>query len=59
MADGLPRLADGSLSAVGTRLTAEGAELFLAGPYSAGTPLDDPVVAEARGGTPRASRSES
>lgn len=35
---------DGGATARGTRLTAEGADLFLAGPYSEGTELDDPRV---------------
>lgn len=35
---------DGTLTCVGTRLAADGADLFFAGPYSRGTLLDDPVV---------------
>jgi len=34
----------GGATTSGTRLTADGADLFFAGPYSAGTDLDDPVV---------------
>ncbi|SJN10565.1 hypothetical protein FM113_09450 [Leucobacter sp. 7(1)] len=38
---------DGTLNCVGTRLAADGADLFFAGPYSRGTLLHNPVVAPA------------
>ena len=42
--DRVDEAADGTLTCVGTRLAADGADLFFAGPYSRGTLLDDPVV---------------
>lgn len=40
--------AGGSLACVDTRLTADGSDLFFAGPYTPGTELDNPTVPEDR-----------